>query len=93
MTIRVCSEHDGSEGPHQKTSAKRHQRQHQRKKWITAGEEGIADRGCIITEDHEVVHLQKIAAGDADYSPDFCFPVRESDRRTLIGLSNRFFLT
>src|SRR2546421_13053869 len=46
---------------------------------IAAGEEGIADRGCVVTKDHEVIHLQKISAGDAHHRPDLRFPISGRD--------------
>src|SRR5262249_9229808 len=35
-----------------------------------AREEGRADRRRVVAEDREVVHHQKVAAGDADHRPD-----------------------
>src|SRR5213593_2904388 len=77
MAIGVCPKNNGSEGPHQKTRTEGHERQHQGYEWIATGEKGIANRGCVITKHHEVIHLQKIPAGDAHYRPDLRFPISE----------------
>src|SRR5215510_11358242 len=71
MFVGVRAEHDGSEGPHQKTGAKGHEGEHQGRELIATREERRPDRCCVVAEDHEVVHLQKISDGDADDQPQF----------------------
>ena len=68
--IDISAQHDRAEGPHQKTRAEGHQRKHQRRKFVPTGEESARDCRRVVSEDLEIVHLQKIPAGDADHGPE-----------------------
>ena len=50
------------EGAHQETRAKSHQRGHQRRVAVRAGEECLTDGGGVVAEHHEVIHLEEVSA-------------------------------
>jgi hypothetical protein len=77
--VRVCSEYDCTERPHQEACPEGHQGEHQGQKWVAAWEEGFADGGSVVAKYHEVIHLQKISAGDANHRPDFRAAIRSAD--------------
>jgi hypothetical protein len=70
VPVGVCTEHERAQRTHQKSRAEGHEREHQRTEGIIAGEKCVADGGSVITKHHEVVHLQKVSAGDADHGPN-----------------------
>lgn len=69
----MYAEHDRADGTHQKARAEHRQRQHQRGERVAAREVGLGDRGRVVAVDHEVVHLQEVAADDAEHGPGFGF--------------------
>jgi hypothetical protein len=75
MMVDIGAQHDRAQGPHQKTRAEGHQRRHELRELAAAGEEDLSDRARVVAEHEEVVHLQEIAAGDADHRPDLLSPV------------------
>ncbi len=70
MPIGIGAEYDGAQRPHEKAGSESHQRQHQGEECTAGRKESLADRRGVVTEDHEVIHLQEISAGDAYYRPD-----------------------
>ena len=71
MPVHICAENDGAERSHQIACAKRSQRHHQRRVGVAGGKNFARDVRCVVRVHHEVVHLQKVAAGDAYDIPDF----------------------
>ena len=79
VVIDVRAEHDRAERTHQVPGAKRHQRHHQRRELAAARKERAADGDGVIAEHHEVVHLEEIAARDANDRPGFRFRLHGGD--------------
>src|SRR5438270_6323372 len=91
MVVEISSQYDGSEWAHQKASTKRHERFHQRGERAAAREERGGNGRRIISEDHEVVHLQEIAAGDADDRPDLRFAAGLTHELSRLDATAGFF--
>ena len=70
MLVHVGAEHDGAKWPHEVSGAKRHQRFHERRELAAAREKRLTDGSGVVAEDHEVVHLEEVSAGDAENGPD-----------------------
>jgi len=70
MTARLSAQHERADGPHQKTRAEGHQRKHQRREFAPTWEKSARDCRRVVSEDLEIVHLQRIPAGDADHGPE-----------------------
>jgi hypothetical protein len=68
--IHIRAQHDRAKRPDQETHAERHQNQHQRSNLAARGEERSTYRRRIIAKHREVVHLQKIAGSNSNYSLD-----------------------
>ncbi len=79
VTVGVGPQNQGAERTHQEARSKRHQREHQGDEGAAAREECPANGRCVVTEHHEVVHLQEISAGDADHGPYLGLPFFGSD--------------
>ena len=74
VMVDVGAEHERADRTHQKARAEHRKREHQRSKFVAGREE----RGCncrrVIPVHGEVVHLEKIAAGDAKHRAQTRFP-------------------
>ena len=64
--VDVTAQHDGPQRTHQKTRPEGGKGQQQGTDFIPGREEGLGNVGGIKAEQKEVIHLQKIAAGDAN---------------------------
>ena len=65
MPIDVRPEDDGADGAHEKADSERHQRQHERREVAAGGKVRLRDVRRVIAVHDEVVHLEKVAAGNA----------------------------
>ena len=71
MPVHIRAENDGAERPHQIARAERTQRHHHRCVGVARRKNFVRDVRRVVRVHHEVVHLQKIAAGDADHVAHF----------------------
>src|SRR5207245_10686935 len=63
-------EDERAQGPHEEAGTEGGERGHQRGEFALAGEELRGDGLGVVAVDHEVVHLEEVAAGDADDGAD-----------------------
>jgi len=73
VMVDVCAEDERAQGSHEKAGAESGERGHQRGEFALAGEELRGDGLGVVAVDHEVVHLEEVAAGDADDGADLGF--------------------
>ena len=76
--VHIRADDDRSDWPHQEPSAKHRKREHQRREFAFTREVRTADPWCVVSEHHEVIHIQKIAAGDEHYRLDQLSTIRTS---------------
>src|SRR4051812_4820508 len=74
--VDIDAEDDRAERPHQKAGPEGHERQHELGELAAARKKCLADRAREIAEDEKIVHLEKIAAGDADHRGNLTGAVR-----------------
>ena len=73
VMVDVGAQHERAQGPHEKAGAEGGERGHQRGEFALAGEELRGDGLGVVAVHHEVVHLEEVAAGDADDGADLGF--------------------
>ena len=69
--VDVGAEKQGPQRPDHETHGECRQGKHQGGKGALRGKVGTPDRRAEITENHEVVHFQEVAAGNAEHGSDF----------------------
>ena len=66
MPVDVRAQNNRAERAHEIAGSKSSERQHQRSEMVAGGKNVAGDVRRIVGVDHEVVHFEEIAAGDAD---------------------------
>src|SRR5205823_5092563 len=79
----VRAEDERAQRPHEEARAECRERGHQRSEFALAWEELRADGLGVVAVDHEVVHLEKVSAGDADNRSDLRFAFLSSQHDFL----------
>src|SRR5262249_59685993 len=71
MVVDIGAQNDSTERTHQIARPESHERKHQRRVFVVRRKKGAPDRRSVISEHHEVVHLEEISQRDANYGSDF----------------------
>ena len=85
LAIDVGAQDDGADGSHEVAGAEGHERQHERRKLARGRKERLPDVRGVVPVHDEVVHLQEVAARDAEDGADMRAARRFGHCRHLCG--------